>query len=249
MIRKVLLAGVAAVSLLGAVPARAQGLCVTATGPCSSLPQQLLDYARQFEQLQQEITTAEQEIKNTLALPGTVYRDLTGDIAQLTAITNQANMLAGNSLNMITALSSVGGYAPFTGPGMFHQQFSNENVAVSLALKTAAQAITQQNTQLQADATTLSALQTQALGTGGRQATQQTLAGLSASTAQSMQKLAQVMITAAQGQMTYQLAKRDEDGLINTTNDHDIEQGWLAACAMVAQAGGTSNQCTDAGTQ
>lgn len=245
MIRKALLAVVAVIALCGS-PAYAQTLCTTATGPCASYPQQLLDYARQYLQLQQEITTALQEVQNTLALPGTVYRDLTGDIAQLTALTNQANMLAGNSLNMITALSSVGGYAPFTGPGMFHQQFSNENVAVSLALKTAAQSITQQNTQLQADATTLSALQTQALGTTGRQATQQTLAGLSASTAQSMQKLAQVMITAAQGQMTYQLAERDQEALINTTNDHDLEQGWLAACAMVAEAGGTSNQCTAA---
>jgi hypothetical protein len=43
--------------------------------------------------------------------------------------------------------------------------------------------------------------------------------------------------------MTYQLARQDQDGLINTTSDHELEVGWVHICAMVAQSGGTSNQC------
>ena len=78
----------------------------------------------------------------------------------------------------------------------------------------------------------------------GKQGTKYHIA--TASMAQSMQKLAQVMVTAAQGQMTYQLSRQDQDGMINRTSDQDIEQAWANSCAMVAQAGGTSNQCTAA---
>jgi len=109
-IKGLLLAGVAAVALHGPASAQVGGLCTTTTGPCASLPQQLLDYARQAEQLLQETQTAEQEIINTLKLPGTVYRDLTADVAQLTAIANQANMLAGFTGQMLTNLSSDHGY-------------------------------------------------------------------------------------------------------------------------------------------
>ena len=105
MCKKMMLAGVAAITLLaGQRAAFAQALCTTTTGPCASLPQQLLDYARQAEQLVQEVNTATntlnidiQEITNTLKLPGTVYRDLTGDIAQIEAIRSTASLLIGFS--------------------------------------------------------------------------------------------------------------------------------------------------------
>jgi P-type conjugative transfer protein TrbJ len=166
MMRRVLLGGVAALALCGPACAQVGGLCTTATGPCASLPQQLLDYARQFDQLQQEIQTAEQEIINTLRLPGTVYRDLTGDIQQIQAIAQQANMLSGQMGLMVNNLSvsSAGGY-PIPGGANFnwHQWMSNEDAAVGLTMKTAAQVLNLQPGQLSADATTLSLLNQQAL--------------------------------------------------------------------------------------
>ena len=233
--KKLLLATVATIGILAGNHEAAAQL--------ATLPEQLVQAAYELQTMTTEISNLKNQIENTLQLPGTVYRDLTGDIAQLTSLTNQANMLAGNAGNMITALSSVGGYGGFTGPGMFHSQFTYESNTVSNALKTAAQAISAQNASLQQDAATLSALNDQALNGSGRQQSLQTIAGLVAQMAQSTQKLAQVMTTAAQGQMTYQLARQDQDGLLNMSSDRDLETAWVNACAMVAQAGGTSTAC------
>ncbi|MBV8893309.1 MAG: hypothetical protein JO266_15280 [Acidobacteria bacterium] len=231
--RKFLLTGVAIVALHGA-PATAQQ-AVTCVN-CSTLVQQLLDYARQLDQLVQETTTAEQEILNTLRLPGTVYRDLTGDIAQLTGITSQANMLVGFSGQMLTNLSSDHGY-PLGNISNWHQQISDESSGIALGLKTAATSINALTTALTNDAATLSQLQSQALVGSGRQQSLQTLAGLSASMAQSMQKLSQVMVTAAQGQMTYQTGQQDYNYMVRTVSDHDLEVSWVNEGAAVVDLG------------
>ena len=124
---------------------------------CSTIGQQLLDYARQLSQLQQEIQTAQNTlnfyinaVQNTLALPGTVYRDLTGDINQITSIANTANMLVGQTGQMLTNLSSTSGY-PLGGITNWHQELSNESAAIAQALKAAAGVLNLQPTQLASD--------------------------------------------------------------------------------------------------
>jgi conjugal transfer/entry exclusion protein len=213
--------------------------------PCASLPQQLLDYARQFEQLQNEITTAEQEILNTIKLPGTIYRDLTGDIQQIQAIAQQANMLSGQMGTMINNLSvsAAGGY-PTTGPNFnWHQWMSNEDAAVGLTMKTAAQVLNLQPTMLSTHSSILAALNTQALGTGGRQATLQSLAGSLSTLGQGVQVQQSTIATALQALISYQTTERDQDAVWRRVNDSQQEAAWVNECAALASFGGSSPNC------
>ena len=103
--RRLVFATVSVAALLAAEPAHAQQ-AVFCTN-CSTLTQELAGYARQLLQLQQEITTARQAVTNTLALPSTVYRDMTGQVQQIGSIAEQANMLNGNTRVMLNRLASA----------------------------------------------------------------------------------------------------------------------------------------------
>jgi P-type conjugative transfer protein TrbJ len=243
MMRRILLAGAAAIGLFYGQAAHAQQ-AVFCTN-CSTIGQQLLDYARQFEQLQQEITTAEQEVINTLSLPGTVYRDLTADIQQITTLANQANMLAGNMGTILNAMAV--GY-PQNALDNWHQWLTNETNAVALAMRTAAQVLNLQPNQLPMDATTLAALDAQALGTGGRQASLQTLAGGLSSVGQGINKQQATVATALQALISYQSTERDKEQLLRNVSDRDLETAWVLQCQAVTALGGAlPNNC--AGSQ
>src|SRR4051812_48129270 len=53
---------------------------------CSTVAQQLAGYARQLLQLEQEMTMAKNSIANTLALPSTIYHDMTSEVTQIGSI-------------------------------------------------------------------------------------------------------------------------------------------------------------------
>ena len=123
--KKILLAGAATLALVLTTPGDAQ---VVYCSNCSTVSQQLLDYARQFQQLTNEIQTAQNTlntyinlVQNTVNLPSTVYRDLTADINRITSIANQASMLAGQTKLMLTNLSSTSGY-PLGNISNWHQE-------------------------------------------------------------------------------------------------------------------------------
>ena len=136
---KVVFAGIVAISLIAGVPpvsAQLGGSVVYCTN-CSTIAQQLADYARQLAQLQQEITTATQEINSALALPTTVYRDLTTDVRNIENIGSQAQMLSGQTGLMLNNLSNAGGY-PLGNITSLSQELITESNAISNAIKTAA---------------------------------------------------------------------------------------------------------------
>jgi len=89
--RRALLSAVSVVALLLSYPVHAWDIveCVN----CSTLEEQALQYLKQLDQLIQETVTAEQEVLNSLSLPSTVYRDLTGEIQRITGILKQADLL------------------------------------------------------------------------------------------------------------------------------------------------------------
>jgi type IV secretion system protein TrbJ len=243
--KKYLLAGVTAVALATA------SLAGHAAGPvfctnCSTVTEQLLQFARQLEQLQQEIQTAENTlnfymnaVQNTVSLPSTVYRDLTNDVNQITSIATRANMLAGQTGQMLSNLGASGGYPFGTAVTNWHTQITTESNAISEALTTAANVLNLQPQQLANDAATLAALQSQALSSTGRQQALQTLAGVTATIGQSIQKSQSTLATALQGMMTYETAQRDQQAMFQAVNDQDLETTLTNECAAISSLGGT----------
>lgn len=248
MIRKILLVGASVLTLSFSAPAHSQQAVVCVN--CSTIAQQLLGYARQLYQLQQEIQTTQNTlnfylnaVQNTANLPGTVYRDITSDVQRIEGIANTANMLSGNSGIILGNLASAAGY-PLASVQNWQQQIITENNTISGAMAAAANVLQQQQTALQTNAATLNSLQSQALGTGGRQATLQTLAGIEATVGQQIQSQQGTLSAAVQAIMTYQTARTDRQALIDAANANDINMGLQAACQTVAASGGTSTACT-----
>jgi len=232
--RRLVFATVSVAALLAAEPAHAQQ-AVFCTN-CSTLTQELAGYARQLLQLQQEITTARQAVTNTLALPSTVYRDMTGQVQQIGSIAEQANMLNGNTRVMLNRLASATGY-PTGSLAQWQNQLITQDNTISRAMRAAAEILEQQQTSLKTNATTLAELHNQALGTGGRQATLQTLAGIEATIGQQIQSQQATLSGALQAMLTHQTAQADRDAYVRRLTTAQEKAGIQAACGAAAATG------------
>ena len=236
MNRTFLLASVAGLGLCASTQAFAQTAVVCTN--CSTLVEQGLQYIQEFANQINTFDIDVQEIANTIKLPGTVYRDLTGDIQMLEGLRMQADLLTSQfSGPIIQNLSSTSGYPGMYGGINWHQQFTSEANAVALALKTAGTTLQVQVTQLAADANTLAALANQAFGASGRQQTLQTAAGTASAAAQSMQKLQSVMSNDHQAMMTKIAADADHQYLSQSVSDADLEINWVTECHAIAADG------------
>lgn len=243
-LRTLLIAATFSAGLSAPVSAQQAVTCVN----CSTIVQQLLDYARQLEQLQQEIQTAQNTlnfflnaVQNTASLPNTVYRDLTADIQRIENIANQAQMLGGQTGAMIGNLSPSTGY-PLAGISSWTQQLVNEDAALATAMRSAAQVLNLQPAQLQADATTLSSLQSQAMAATGRQQVLQSIAGINATVGQQIGKQQATLAAAMQALATYDIAQADRQALLEAVGQQRLLQEEQVSCQAL-QATGSSIPC------
>lgn len=85
---------------------------------CSSLIQQLIDYAKQLEQYRTQLQSYSTQlsqyrnmVQNTVSLPMQVWSDVQGDIAQIKALSDASSLLSGNSGDILSRLNSATGYA------------------------------------------------------------------------------------------------------------------------------------------
>lgn len=250
--RRVLFSATAALALLtAAAPAGAIDVeCLN----CNTITQSLVAYAQQLNQLAAELQTVQNTLNtyttlvtNTISLPFTAYRDITGDIAQITSIANQANMLSGQVGGMINNLSARGGY-PAAGIGLQNLpgQLAAEANAVANAMRQAANVLNLQPTQLQSTSATLAALQSQAQGASGQKQALQAIAGIGATTGQQLATTQAALTTTMQAMLTYETAQADRQALLDALNRQDLDQGVQAACQALASVGGTSTACSGA---
>jgi P-type conjugative transfer protein TrbJ len=246
MIRKLPLAGIAAVALLVATqrPADAQfGGSVVYCTNCSTIAQELLGYARQLEQLQQQIQTAQNTlnfytnaVQNTASLPGSVYRDITGDITRIEGIAQQANLLSGQTGMMLGNLSAAGGY-PVGNANTYAGQVAMESQAIANAMTQAANILNLQPNQLQNSSATLAALETQATSSGSRNAILQTLAGSTAATGQLVATQQGAVTAALQGILAYDTAQADREAYTVSLTTAQEQAGMQSVCAAAAATG------------
>ena len=246
MARKLLLAGVAAAALVATAPARGQQAVVCVN--CSTVAQQLLGYARQLYQLQQEITTAQATVnfwlnaaQNTVSLPGTVYRDLTGDIARIQGIAQQASMLSGATGTMITNLGP-GGY-PLANANTYLAQVRFETGAVANAVRQVASLLNLQPAQLQNSSATLAALQSQAAISNSRNAILQALAGTTATTGQLLGTQLSTLSALMQAQLTATTAAADREAYRAAYTALEEQAALQADCTAAASVGASPPAC------
>jgi P-type conjugative transfer protein TrbJ len=251
--RKLVLGAAAAAALLVAPAARSATPVVCMN--CSTIAQQLLNYARQLAQLQQEIQTAENTlnfyknaVQNTASLPGTAYRDITGDIAGIEGIANTASMLGGQTGIMIGNLGVSGGY-PIGHYSNFTTQLLAEDNAIANAMTQMANVLNLQPSQLRNDAATLSALQSQAMAATGRQQALQSLAGITATVGQQISKQQGTLTATYQAIATYDTAQADRQAVLDAAAQQATQRELAASCQVMAQsgAGPLPSDCPGAG--
>jgi P-type conjugative transfer protein TrbJ len=242
----ILLAGVAAAALCCGAPAVAD-MPVFCTN-CSQFTQQILGYARQLYQLQQEIQTAQNTLnfwlnaaQNTVSLPGTVYQDLTGDIARIQGIAQQASMLSGATGTMITSLGP-GGY-PVASANTYLAQVQFETGAVANAVRQVASLLNLQPAQLQNSSATLAALQSQAASSNSRNAILQALAGTTATTGQLVGTQLSTLSAVMQAQLTATTAAADREAYKAAYTAIEEQAALQADCAAAASVGAFPPAC------
>lgn len=190
------------------------GLCaaldpVLGVGPCSTVGTQILQYVRQALQLTQEITTAEQEVINTINLPGELFSSATGTINQLVTLDRQMDLLANAPGAFIGNLSAA--RYPLPANGM--DQVIAEQNAIAIAVQQLGRVINTQLPTLNDASATLDALEREALGTSGRQQTLQDITQTAAAHAQQQHALQAVQIADYQAHHAIMLADQDRRAL------------------------------------
>lgn len=235
--KKVLLAIVATCVLLTTVPANAQTpvTCVN----CSTLAEQVLQYARQLLQLNEETQTEIEETFNTANLTATAFNDLYGIVVQLMAIADEANMLQGLAGKMMTNIRTPGGYPIGYGQGIlaWHQQVTDEANAVGLGLNSAAQALNALQTLVK-DVGQMEILVSQIMAYPGREKALQTIGSELAQMTQTLQRTQATQTTNQQAELTYLMGQQDRQYLFHTVNDHDLEGAWVSQCNDITALGG-----------
>jgi type IV secretion system protein TrbJ len=107
---------VATAAVASSRPARAQWAvaCVN----CSTMETQLLEYAKQAEQLETQLQQYGTQLRqyanmvtNTVALPQELWGNVQSDIMQVRNLSNAASLLSGNANSIVTRLQSASGYA------------------------------------------------------------------------------------------------------------------------------------------
>jgi P-type conjugative transfer protein TrbJ len=235
LLRTALIA-IAATIVLGSAPSHAQfaSLCfvndpLLGIMPCDSVGVQLLQYARQALQLEQETKTAIQEAVNTIALPGQIFQDATGEIQQIIGISKQADLLLGNTGQFIGNLNASSyPIGPLNNP---MAEIVKEQNAIANAIRGLGQVIGVVNPQLASRATLLSAIQSESLGAAGRMQALQDANQLAATTGQDLHSLVALTVGMAQGQQATMLADQDRRAMqykaldVMSTYTNDIPTG------------------------
>lgn len=205
-------AGAFALVLASAAPraAQAQTVCLN----CSTVVQQLMEYAMQAEsyrtQLQQYATQAQQYanmVQNTVALPQMVWGSLQSDVAQVQNLLRMGDHLA---LSSGFSVGQLGSYAGYVGsltnvPDKYRRWSEQANSNIASVMR----GLGTQQDRFAADQANLRWAQGAVASADGQLRAIQAHAAVSSAGVDEMQKLRQAIL--AQAQMTANIAQQDAD--------------------------------------
>lgn len=233
--------------LLAPFPAAAQFGGVIWCTNCSTFETQLLQYALDVQQLAKDVEIATSAsnillnaIQNTTGRQSTAFRDLSGDLRQLSSLAQEASLLDGFAGQMLTDMHS--GFSD-TALGNWRGQFAQEAAACSNGMNAAGQVMGLQPAQLLSDAQGLASLVQEILGSDGRHQSLQTLGSVTSSTGQLVQKLQGTLATAHQGQMGCQVAQAHRQAMLDAINTDQLSAAVRTNCVALSAVGGAAAEC------
>jgi P-type conjugative transfer protein TrbJ len=206
---------------------------------CSTIGQQILDYARQFEQLTSEVSTElntlnsyKNAVQNTVSLPQILYRDITGHVGQITDLAKLGSMTGGYTNTMLSNLSA--GSYPIAGAANYATLIARQSEAVGRALTQSGKVLDKQNDQLDTSSATLADMQDQAAGSDSRNGILQALTGTTTATGQLVVTQQAAVGSTMQGMLTAETARAERESYIVTLTDAHQKAGIKAACDQVS---------------
>lgn len=224
-------AGVAAIGLLAASPQPAWPQAAVTCVNCSTIAEQLLQYAQQLNQLAQEVQTAQNTLNfyinavtNTLKLPQTLFQDASADIARITSIASTASLTIGNTGNFINNLAASSYPTGILNNPM--QEIVNEQNAIANAVKALGNVLNIENPQLGNNASILAALNNQSMTAAGRMQALQAAQGVGATTGQQLQSLETIVLAMAQAAHATGLAQADRRAMEDKALDLLSQFTW-----------------------
>lgn len=214
--RKLLLAGIAAVGIAISAPAYAIDVeCIN----CSQWAEQLLSDAKQAAsyatQLQQKVIQGEQlanQIQNTVSLPLQIYSQVQNDINQVRNLANAASILTGNSGTIMSRLSNASYYANSAAslPADIGNQFTMWNQTIANANNSLGRTVATQQQQMMQYAAMQDRIQLQSQTADGALKAIQAGNQFAALQATQMNQLQTTLTAAAQAQAARDLVAHDQ---------------------------------------
>lgn len=243
--------GLAATALLGAGDARAQlfgsgGIfcinCAEETTADASFGEQLIQAAKQIEQLTQEIQTQintftmlQNQIINMASLVSTAFNGKSPDILRLMQLMRQASILTSNTSFMVSTLGAPGGY-PDMNLTAAQWQVSNDLAALSTAMTAAGQLIDGQQDVTANQTADLETQQGLAAASPGIKGVLQANGAIAATAAQTSASQNNASLAALQTLATGQTTKIDQDAAQESASRHDLQLSLATDCSGLTDA-------------
>jgi P-type conjugative transfer protein TrbJ len=189
-------------------PARAQWAvdCVN----CSTMWTQLLEYAKQAQQLATQLQQYQTELQqyanmvtNTVALRQQAWGTVQSDIMQVQSLSNAASLLSGNAGSIVTRLQSASAYADqATNLGNIAGQFTAWQQTIGNNVSTLGRTLGMQQSQQISNAALLATLQTHSQTAQGQMQAIQAGNELANASAVQLQQIQATLTATAQMQAT-----------------------------------------------
>ena len=198
----------AAIPSVAPKPARAQWTvqCVN----CSTMWTQLLEYAKQAQQLETQLQQYETQLQqyanmvtNTVALPQQIWGTVQSDITQVRNLSNAASLLSGNAGSIVTRLQSASGYASQAANlGNIAGQFTTWQQTIGNNVNTLGRTLGLQQNQQASNATLLTTLESHSQSAQGQMQAIQAGNELAHANAAQLQQIQATLTATAQMQAT-----------------------------------------------
>ncbi len=235
--RKLLLAGVAALALVAA-PARSQIL--TTCLNCSTIGQQFwhdtVELANWVRSIENQIMQIEYEIKfwttlvqNTVSLPARIFNDITGEVARLQGMIGELQITASQAKYMLANLGHPSGYGGSLDD--IPLALAQENNALAVAMGKFGIVAGQTQTQLRSYSSQLAALEGQSVD-GMTQAVQVGNA-IQATIGQQQAVQATTQNAAFQAFATAELRRAERESIFDAKATKNQREAIAASCSML----------------
>jgi P-type conjugative transfer protein TrbJ len=189
-------------------PAQAQWAveCVN----CSTMWTQLLEYAKQAQQLETQLQQYETQLQqyanmvtNTVAIPQQMWGTVQSDIMQVRNLSNAASLLSGNAGSIVTRLQSASGYASQAANlGNIAGQFTTWQQTIGNNVNTLGRTLGLQQDQQASNATLLTTLESHSQSAQGQMQAIQAGNELAHANAAQLQQIQATLTATAQMQAT-----------------------------------------------